>query len=591
MRLITSLARQSVDVLRRINVGPRLLIFFALLSIGPLFVTVLITGNIASRSSERAIRDQAQGAISQAANSISSQLGELERKAVRISYSAPVQAVFNGEPTSRELIATVIGDEFYLTNYLAGVSVKPEGQQWENMFGESAMLNQIFANDRPIQQLLANQGDRSVFTAQREEIEHEYQNFITLWRPVYSEVDQQRLGLLALTVHESYVSSLARQINSVPGSRAVIASTSNASIVSNVGTSWFPVGDQNDVVREVLEGKSESEVEGTKFLVVSSPIDNSDLVAMLFLPLDYIYASKRETTIAFFTIGAFGAGIALLIGALLAHTVNSPIRRLTNKIESLEKKPTGSLKVDEAKDEIGRLDRRFNELIEQNRSHAIQREQSVTEKHRLELAMLQSQVNPHFLANVLGSIHQLAALGNSAAIIKLSDALAGTVNRTFRAPGGERTLTEEYESVEDYALIDSYRRANAILLELDLPKDLAGISVPGFILQPIVENSFLHGFEDFPGVGRVWITSRLKEPGRICIEVSDNGKGTVVGESRELLGKKPAALTGFGLYSVRERLRLLYADEASFEVESNPWIRTTVRITFPIESEVARGEN
>ncbi len=135
-----------------------------------------------------------------------------------------------------------------------------------------------------------------------------------------------------------------------------------------------------------------------------------------------------------------------------------------------------------------------------------------------------------------------------------------------------------------------------ILQTEELPDELAECEVPQFILQPLVENAYTHGFGDNAVGGRISIRARC-DGRRLTVDVSDNGSGADAAFIKEVLASatdssvevRPASgsaassgLTHFGLRSVVERLRLLYGSEAQLTIDSEPWIFTIVSIVVPL---------
>lgn len=590
--------------LRRVRVGPRLLITLVTVTVVPLLVTTLITSNIASTSSERAIMTQAQGTIGQAADAISSSLAELERRAVRVSYSEQFQELFESNEgvvsdEGREAAGGAIADEFRLTTYLVSLMVSVDGIDWTSIYGTDESIESLVVAQHPDSPTeIARQGGRSIYTATRRDDPDAAslgaQNFMTLWRPVYNSERTEEIGFLAATVQESYISSLVRQVNEIPGSRAFIVTSGDREIVSNVGHGLFRVGrtlPDGVPIEYPSDLNMVAELEGSEYQVATATVTNTDLIAVLLLPTDYIYSSRAEAMKAYVGIAAAFAVLGLILAAVVARTVNRPIRRLMQKIVALEQSPDLELTPDTANDEIAKLDQSFNQLMTQNRQHARQKESDLREKHRMQLAVLQAQVNPHFITNALNSVRQLSSLGNYDAVSRLTQALSSEVSRTFRVTDGWSTLQAEYDSVEDYALIASFRHLGRIALECELPHELADVDIPQFLLQPLVENSFVHGFSEHQGSGRVRVRSSQRRDGRIQIEITDNGRGFDSPESAHAAIGSNESFTRFGVRSVRDRLSLVYGDEASLEINSEPWIFTTITLIIPRGGREAYGSS
>lgn len=608
-----------VRQLRRASVNKRLVITFAAVAIVPLFVTTGIVANISTRSAEQTIQTQAVGTIGQVADSVSAQLSALERSSVKLSYAQPVQELLTENPDGAAAAEWLddarseVADEFYLTNDVVSVQVTPGNGVWHDIVGDSSVvLGRVHAGFHDAVAGICDQGGRSLYDSFRADVgaagDQRSIPLISQWRPVYSRETKEQIGYIVITVEERYLSSVVVRVSEIPGSRAVIVADHDYRIVSNVGPGLLRTGDT--LASDIRLGPSTPAgapvtLEDKSYRAATAPVPNTDLTTVLLIPTDYLFASRDTAVRAFFAVAAVAGLIALGISLLMARSVTQPIDRLMRKIEGVDAAGAHAagkavdLHDDPANDELARLDRQFNAFMGEIREHQREREDHLNERHRMELKVLQAQVNPHFVANALGSMRQLAGLGNTAAVSELSGALAGMINRTFRRPGDWSTLAEEFDSVRDYGVIASYRHMGRILQTEELPDELAGCEVPQFILQPLVENAYTHGFGDNAVGGRISIRARCD--GRtVTVDVSDNGAGADAALIEEVLasvpdpsaevrpGSGPAAtaassgLTHFGLRSVAERLRLLYGGEAQLTIDSEPWIFTVVSIAVPL---------
>ncbi|MGO1315634.1 MAG: sensor histidine kinase [Cellulomonadaceae bacterium] len=584
-----------VWLLRRFGVRRRLMLTLALVTIVPVFATTWIVSSVAARSTEEAIQTQSAGTIGQVADSVAAQLAALERSAVKLSYAPSLQATLAGDAAVSEAdIAaahTVVAEEFYLTNHVVSVQVSADGSEWTSVFDvypEGFGITEAEANHAS--ERMRTTGGQSVYTAFRVRDESARSlrglGFIRQWRTVYALEDKQSIGVIVLTLEERYISSMVSQVNEIPGSRALLVDETDYTVVSNVGQGLLRVGDDFGTdVRLNASTPSGTEVvlEDTRYRAATAAVANSDLMAVLLLPADYIFASRSAAIRGFVTTAAVAGVAALALSALVAQTITQPIRRLMDKFAVLESVPDMELPPDPARDELAQLDHRFNELMTQNRQHAAQRDADVAERHRMELKVLQAQINPHFVVNALASMRQLAVLGNAAGVAELGEALSGTVNRTFRSMSDWTTLEREFEAAHDYAVIASYRNMGRVALSTDLPHELEDVLVPQFIIQPIVENAYVHGWADSDRGGRVVVRAQRTSAGDLTLEVTDNGAGLPDGDGdRGEVGER-LGLTRFGLRSVQERLRLLYGDRATMTISSEPWIMTTVTVEITAE--------
>jgi len=187
---------------------------------------------------------------------------------------------------------------------------------------------------------------------------------------------------------------------------------------------------------------------------------------------------------------------------------------------------------------------------------------------------LQSQINPHFLFNTLNSVSSLVRFDPDTArvmIVKLSNILRRLLGR------GDNFvhLREEFAFIDDYLDIEVVRFGrDKLKVVKEQEADSLEAIVPSMILQPLVENSIKHGLSPKVDGGSIYLRSRIVDS-KLVIEVEDDGVGMGGGSS-------DGDSTGIGLANVQERLKVLYGDTASMEMESKGGTGTTVRLVLPM---------
>ncbi len=180
-------------------------------------------------------------------------------------------------------------------------------------------------------------------------------------------------------------------------------------------------------------------------------------------------------------------------------------------------------------------------------------------KNRAELDALQAKINPHFLYNALNSIASLVH-ENPDKAEEMTMLLAKLFRYSTGRDGGVfTTLADELEMVRTYLRVEQVRFGDRLRFEVDGNKpEFDSLTIPQFLLQPLVENAIKHGIGKRADGGciRVGIS---EVDGWLWLTVSDNGPPF----ADDLGG-------GYGLRSIQDKLRLLYADDATFELQNDP---------------------
>ena len=197
-----------------------------------------------------------------------------------------------------------------------------------------------------------------------------------------------------------------------------------------------------------------------------------------------------------------------------------------------------------------------------------------------ELRALRAQVNPHFLFNTLNTIAALIPLDPPAAedtTARLAEVFRYALRSSDRelAPFGD-----ELAFLRSYLEIERTRFGARLRIEESIEPGLEAVLVPSLLLQPVVENAVRHGIAPRPEGGTVRLTAR-REGGNLVVEVADDGPG--------LDPDAEPAGTGFGLHSVRERMRA-GGQADGLTIDTAPGRGTRVRVSMPLETHPA-GSN
>jgi len=196
---------------------------------------------------------------------------------------------------------------------------------------------------------------------------------------------------------------------------------------------------------------------------------------------------------------------------------------------------------------------------------------------RAEAMALRLQLDPHFLFNTLNSISSLVTLGRNAEANRMLDALGDFLRASLHSdPTADVTLDEEIETIDAYLGIESIRFGDRLAIAIDIAPGLSDVTVPNFILQPLVENAVKHGVAATRGPATLTIAA-ARDGGAIVLSVTN----TRPAES-EVGDPRPG--TGIGLANIRQRLEIRYDEAASLETGpvENGW-RAEIRLPASLD--------
>ena len=242
-------------------------------------------------------------------------------------------------------------------------------------------------------------------------------------------------------------------------------------------------------------------------------------------------------------------------------------------------------------DELAVLYNQFNLMMQkiQTLLNDIYEEQNA--KQKMEIRLLQSQINPHFLYNTLNTIKSLIELDMNDTAVKAVSAMSSFYRNSLSKGQFIIPLRQELLLTEQYLYIQNLRYIDFVDYEIIYEPSWEdhGAEIPKLTIQPVVENIFVHGLTS--QMCHIHLNVSIRN-GTICISVSDNGSGIPPKKLAELnrsIRDFKTARHSFGLPSINHRIALLYGENYGLTIESSPEKGTTVTIVIP-DKNLIEGE-
>lgn len=293
--------------------------------------------------------------------------------------------------------------------------------------------------------------------------------------------------------------------------------------------------------------------------------------------------------VAMLQLVSFIVFVFLLI--YLLGNFTKPLVRLGKMAETVQR---GNLEVRSnirGTDEIGYLGQSFDLMLNRVKGMIAEVTATQSRKRKAELAMLQAQINPHFLFNVLNSIRMKVMRGGDLESAEMISSLSKLLRMTILQKKDSIPLHEELSIVKDYVQLMNMRQKEKVELRLDPSPDTLMCRVPRFFLQPFIENALIHGLSQRAGVIAISAWSASQE---FFVRIEDNGKGMDEHRLAELREKMEASdeptgvgeglggrLSGIGLANVHERMRMTYGESFRIEIESGQGGGTRITMNIP----------
>lgn len=284
--------------------------------------------------------------------------------------------------------------------------------------------------------------------------------------------------------------------------------------------------------------------------------------------------------------------LSVLITILFSSVFSRRIQFLKNQMHSvaagnfeLTEEIKGTDEIYDLYEDLKKMVDSMQMLINDAYKAKIQSESFKLNQVEAEFKALASQINPHFLYNTLETIRMKAYCNNDKETADLVKKLGKFMRRCLEVKDGMVTLESELEFTKSYLELQSARFGERVSYAIYCEVDRNYKILP-LIIQPIVENAFVHGIEGAKSNGKINIKVFYRSE-NVMIEVSDNGSGIQPQRMRELIEKleKNDTSSGksIGLTNVNKRIKMYHGEQYGLDVETVLGKGTTIRITIPRE--------
>ncbi|WP_105616583.1 cache domain-containing sensor histidine kinase [Vallitalea okinawensis] len=326
--------------------------------------------------------------------------------------------------------------------------------------------------------------------------------------------------------------------------------------------------------------------------IYSLALDVADFYLVQVIEEELLFQEMLTVLILLLVLNGCFIILFLIVSNLFASNISDPIKKLS--AASKEVAEGHFIKLDnQGEDEVAILTKNFNNMTDQLENLIVQINEDEKAKRQLELKMLYAQINPHFLFNTLNSIRWMAETSKVFNISRMIVALSNLLKSSIITTDEFVTIEEEMNNIKNYLTIQKYRFMALFTCQINIEEELKQHEILKLILQPIVENAVIHGFEgiDYKGIIniRVW-----RQKDEIRIRVEDNGKGICEQNLKKILeddqNHEKSRFSGIGMANVDQRLKLHYGKQYGLKVESEMGLGTCIDIIFPFKEIASRGE-
>lgn len=349
-----------------------------------------------------------------------------------------------------------------------------------------------------------------------------------------------------------------------PGSHVIMNRYSDRKKIDLLLTSLTPL------LSEQIEGTAVITVDNSKYMVNFLRSDKLGWYMVDYVPLEEALQPIVRTQTFFYTACFMLFLTGLLTVVFLYRKVQVPIVTLLRGVRMLRKGEFSHRIQRESRNEFDILYQNFNEMAAQIEEliENVYKEKIIAREALVK--QLQAQINPHFLYNCLFFINNMNRLGNDEAVTAMTKNLAEYFRYTTRLDEPLTTLEKEIGVVENYLTIQCLRM-DRLRYEIQIPDSMKQLSVPKLLIQPLVENSVIHGIERKQNAGFIRIIG-VEEQDSCFIYVEDDGAGMSEADIQTLLERIAQPLDdtmGCALWNINQRIHIHFHAPAGMRIESS----------------------
>ena len=396
------------------------------------------------------------------------------------------------------------------------------------------------------------------------------------------------IGIIKADVPQSVLDEIVAQAVTTPDTEVLIFN----SFGEVVATSHTEQAVTPQQLQQLLDGGSmaadgeirQVDLAGETWLAGVRQVPGTDWnIAMLVPRTDVLTAATLYRNQMYLVVLALLV-CAIPIAYFTSRSITNRLRWLGGRMQLASTGDFSHIEGRAGKDEIGRLTQTFNDMLTHITELLEEQYRLGHEIRNLELRVLQSQINPHFLYNTLDMLHWLGIRHHTPDVAEASDALARFYKLSLGHGEDVVTIQSELDHVAAYVEIQNMRFGHRIHLDIRVPEMLRGCPVLKILLQPLVENAIQHGIRETENEeGSIVIDGHVEQEA-VVLSVEDDGVGMEPSQVEKLLQEeRDPEKSGYGVINIHKRLQLRYGDAYGLHYTSTPGRGTRVEIRFPME--------
>ena len=393
----------------------------------------------------------------------------------------------------------------------------------------------------------------------------------------------KNIGILMVDFNVKGFSQLISKLNNKFNDEIILL-TKDARVIFDSAGKYY---DQKYPYFDILgssTSQSNVKIEGKNYIVKKLLSADSNIIIAGIISRDNLLAKVRSIKYTIFLALLLCILLCIILMNVSSKILSRRVKLIMNPLGEIQKgNLTVKIPISNADDELDNIAMSINRMSEDLSVYIKKSYVMELKQKNAELTALQAQINPHFLYNTLETIRMKAIKNGDTNVGKMIYTLA----KLFRSSIKGHTIIrveEEVKYIELYLSLFKIRYEANFTYRLDIADEVLEYRIPKLLLQPVVENYIVHGFNAKADDNLITIKG-YKKSQDICFIIGDNGVGIAPARLVEI--KKALCNTdithsdSMGLLNVNERIKIIFGNKYGLEIESDPGMGTMVEIRLP----------
>ncbi len=406
------------------------------------------------------------------------------------------------------------------------------------------------------------------------------QGIITISRSVKDPIYDIEIGMMMIDFNLNFLGGITSMQTSSLGNADILLAIINSQ--NDIVYNSSPLS--QDMLQTVQDSSTTLRLGKTQYKINRSPSNHNDWTLFTIVNETELYRNLNRISLILVILMISSALVAFFAIFVISRTISSQFEHFIQKVSHTTVPDKQALITVESHDEFRDLAQVYNDMI----LRINQLIDTVYTKELLlkgaELKAFQAQINPHFLYNTLDCINGLVELNRPDDIKKTVTALASILRMSIK---GKEILTvrENIVYIEQFMFIERLRYPDKLIFLNEIPENMMDYYMPKLIIQPLLENSILHGISEILGKGMIGLFGHEEEDCLVFM-VKDNGIGfpDSVIEMLRHSADDEADLhmqESIGLLNIQKRIHLMYGTAYGLEIQNLPSGGSCVTVRLP----------